>query len=90
MSRNPRLYLEDIVMACSRIHEYTAGMGFDEFSRDRMKQDAVVRNLEVIGEAAKKLPSEVTAAMPQVPWREVCGFRDVLAHQYFGVNYTIV
>ena len=90
MSRKPRLYLENIVTACGRIREYTAGLEFDALMRDQMKQDAVVRNLEIIGEAATKLPAEVTAAMPQVRWRDVCGFRDVLAHQYFGVNYTIV
>ncbi len=90
MSRKPRLYLEDIVTACGRIREYTAGLEDEAFMRDQMKQDAVVRNLEIIGEAAKKLPADVTDAMPQVRWRDVRGFRDVLAHQYFGVNYTIV
>jgi uncharacterized protein with HEPN domain len=90
VSRETRLYLEDIVTACKRIGEYTAQTAFEAFARDQMKQDAVIRNLEIIGEAAKKLPSAVTATMPQVAWREVCGFRDILAHKYFSVNLDIV
>ena len=90
MSRDPRLYLEDILTACRRIRGYTAGMTLETFTKDDKTQDAVVRNLEIIGEAAKQLPDAVTNAMPNVPWREVRGFRDILAHKYFGVDYSIV
>ena len=57
---------------------------------DERTRDAVIRNLEIIGEAAKSLPDEKTAAAPQVPWRLVCGMRDVLAHGYFGVSNKVV
>lgn len=90
MSRDYKVFLEDILRAIAKVRRYTAGMSFEAFSADEKTADAVVRNLEVIGEATKKIPGEARAAHPAVDWRKVTGLRDVLAHEYFGVDLAIV
>jgi uncharacterized protein with HEPN domain len=85
-TRDWRLYADDIIEACGKIRRYTAGMTFDAFVADDRTCDAVIRNIEIIGEAAKKLPDEVIAKAPAVPWRKVRGMRDVVAHGYFGLD----
>lgn len=86
MSRDPRLFLQDILEAIRKIESYLAGRDRIAFEADAMAYDAVIRNLEIIGEAAKRLPAELTDAAPEIPWRMVCGFRDHLAHAYFGLD----
>lgn len=84
-------YLEDIQEAMQRIISYASDLSsFEEFTRDTKTQDAVIRNLEIIGEATKKLSDSVKQAHPQVPWREMAGMRDKMIHDYFGINYDIV
>ncbi len=90
MPRDLRLYLEDILEACARIASYTAPVDFDSFAADRMRVDAVVRNLEIIGEAVKNIPHAQRTRAPGVEWRKIAGLRDVVAHQYFAVNLTIL
>ena len=90
MSRDARLYLDDVVEAAGRIAEYLRGMDYAAFQADRRTQDAVVRNLEIIGEAARALPDEVKASAPEIDWRKVVGLRNILVHHYFGVNLPIV
>jgi uncharacterized protein with HEPN domain len=68
VSRDPRLYLEDLVHACQKIGRFTANMTADDFVADERTYDAVLRNLEVVGEAAKKVPDTVRAEMPSVHW----------------------
>ena len=89
-TRDWRLYADDIIEACGKIRRYTAGMTFDAFVADDRTRDAVIRNIEIIGEAAKKLPDEVIAKAPAVPWRKVRGMRDVVAHGYFGLDSKLV
>lgn len=67
--RDWRLYADDIIEACGKIRRYMAGVTFDAFAADELTHDAVIRNLEIIGEAAGKLPKEVTVRAPQIPWR---------------------
>ena len=86
MSREWRLYLEDILECGGRVLEYIQGLDFEGFLAHRMAYDAVVRNLEIIGEAAKNLPDEIRARYPDVEWRKIVGLRDVLAHVYFGLE----
>lgn len=81
MTRDPRVYLAQILERIDRILEYTAG-GRDAFFRRRQIQDAVIRNLEVIGEAIKRVPEEYRKKHPDIPWRELAGLRDILIHQY--------
>ena len=80
-----RLYLEHIREAAEKIAAY-CGSGREEFRKNPMVQDAVIRNFEIIGEAAKRLSEDAKRQTPEVPWRRVAGFRDVLIHQYMGVD----
>lgn len=90
MPREPHVYLQDMLEAIGRVREYTRGMGFSEFIDDRRTVDAVLHNLELIGEAAKRLPQEVRDRAPQIEWRKVAGLRDVIAHAYFQVDVQVV
>ena len=88
--RDWRLYADDIVSACAKIRRFVAGMTYEAFAADERTQDAVIRNIEIIGEAAKNLPDEVIARAPAVEWRKVRGMRDVVAHGYFGLDFKVV
>jgi len=83
-------FLSDIQEAVRRVTTYTAGMTYEAFLADTRTQDAVVRNLEIIGEATKNLSSELRAQHPDMPWKGMAGVRDRLIHQYFGVNLDVV
>lgn len=90
MSRNESLYLADIQEACKKVLKFTKGMTYKDFVHDDLHFDAVLRNLEIIGEAAKNISEETRQKYPDVKWRKIAGFRDVVAHEYFGVNDEIV
>jgi uncharacterized protein with HEPN domain len=90
VSRSWRVYLDDIVTSAELVLEFTAGLSMSEFIADRRTYHAVLRNLEIIGEAAKKVPEEVRQRAPAVPWRQIAGFRDRLAHGYFDVDDDVV
>ena len=83
--KDDRPYLEHILEAIRKIDSYTAD-GRDAFMRNGMVQDAVLRNFEIIGEAAKRLSKKTKDRRPDIPWRDVAGLRDVLIHNYMGVN----
>lgn len=90
MSRDWRLYVEDIAAACAKIEDYTVGMTQEVFVADTRTFDAVVRNLEIIGEASKRIPVDVQQRIPSIDWRKMAGLRDVLAHAYFGIDNDIL
>ncbi|TJY42458.1 DUF86 domain-containing protein [Cohnella pontilimi] len=90
MSRRYVMYLTDILESINRIETYTEGIDFDSFCCNRMMFDAVIRNLEVIGEAARSMPEEVKAKYPEIPWRQMIGLRNILIHEYFGVDESII
>ena len=90
MSRDFRLYLQDIIDACAKVKDYTKDLDFEGFMGDDRTVDAVVRNLEIVGEAAKNLPIELRDLQPQVDWKNVARFRDKITHYYFKINYEIV
>lgn len=90
MPRDFKLYLEDILEAIARIQRYTAGQSLPQFSQDEKAVDAVVRNLEVIGEAVKKIPDEMRQKHPSMEWRKIAGLRDILVHEYFGIDVEII
>lgn len=90
MSRNWVFYLEDILESAQKVQRYAVGLTFDQFGSQDVIFDAVVRNLEIIGEAAKHLPPEARAMMPDVDWSKVAGFRDVIVHGYFGLDVHVI
>ena len=87
--RDERLYLSDIVTAIDRILEYTAA-GRQTFLDDRLTQDAVVRNIEILGEAARHVSDATRQANPQIPWNKIVGTRDRVIHGYFRVDLDII
>ena len=82
--------LQDMLEAARRIVLYTENIAFEEFEKDFKTQDAVLHNLEILGEAAKNIPTEFQGEHPQLPWSEMARTRDFLIHHYFGVNLDIV
>lgn len=88
--RGIKLYLEDILEAIKKIEDFTHGMSLGSFKQDLKTIDAVVRNIEVIGEAAKKIPNELRVQHPKVPWKQIVGARDKVIHEYFGVDLDII
>jgi uncharacterized protein with HEPN domain len=90
MPRDYRLYLDDMLEALLRITRYTAGVTYEAFAKDDLRIDAVVRNLEMVGEAAKHVPQALRKRHPSVAWTQIAGLRDILIHQYFAVSLPIV
>jgi uncharacterized protein with HEPN domain len=88
--RNPADYLADILEASGKISNFIGGLDSEQFAADEKTFYAVIRGLEIIGEAARKIPPSVRRQYPQVPWREITGMRDKLIHDYMGVNVTVV
>jgi uncharacterized protein with HEPN domain len=90
MPRDFEVYLADIREAISKIHDYTASLTRESFADDAKTIDAVIRNLLIIGEAAKMVPESVRTSYPTVEWKKMAGLRDILAHHYFEVDLDIV
>ena len=90
MSQGFNLYLDDILEAIRRIELYTGSKSWREFAEDILVQDAVLRNLANLSEAVKRLPAELTDVQPQIQWRKIAGLRDILVHEYGGVELEIV
>jgi uncharacterized protein with HEPN domain len=86
VTRDLRVYIEDILECLAKIEEYTGRITENEFYEDTQAQDAVLRRLEIIGEAVKKIPQEFRDRYQDIPWKEIAGLRDILIHEYFGVN----
>lgn len=90
MSRDPRVFLEDISTACRKIVRFAGGLERDEAFADEMRFDAILHNFHVIGEAVKNLPAEVREEHSEIPWREIAGMRDFVAHAYFALDLDIL
>jgi len=83
-------YLNDILESITDIKEFTKGITFENFVRDRKTFKAVVRSIEIIGEAANKIPQNIWEKYPEAPWQEIIGMRNKLIHEYFGIDLNIV
>jgi uncharacterized protein with HEPN domain len=88
--RDPVLLVEDILESAHKILAYTEGMSYEQFIDDSKTVDAVVRNFEIIGEAANRLPEEFKNRNPYIEWIRIRGFRNRIVHDYFGIDYSIV
>ena len=84
MSRGVEILLGEILEAVELLQRYTERLSYDAFAADVEKQDAVVRRLEIIGEAVKGIPEDLWAKYPDVPWRDIAGARDIMIHEYSG------
>lgn len=90
MKPNDIVYMQHISEAIQRIESYLEGVSYDKFMATMMIQDAVIRQLEIIGEATKNLSMTVRETNPDIPWKDIAGLRDILIHQYFGVDVAAV
>ncbi|MFH1218481.1 MAG: DUF86 domain-containing protein, partial [Candidatus Peregrinibacteria bacterium] len=90
MKKEPKILLEHIIESIEAIEKYTKGRTKEKFSKAKMMQDAIVRRIEIIGEAVKNLPPTFRKKHPKIAWQEIAGMRDVLIHEYFGVNINVV
>lgn len=88
--RDYRLYLEDILEAIKNIEKYTKGINAKKLKDNSLIRDAVIRNLEIIGEAVKHIPLTLKKKHPLIEWKKISGLRDILAHEYFGVDLGIL
>jgi uncharacterized protein with HEPN domain len=88
--RDPKLLVGDILDCARKILDYCEGLTFDEFTKDSKTVDAVIRNFEIIGEAANKLTEDFKDSYPDIDWHRIRGFRNRIVHNYFGIDYSIV
>ncbi len=89
-SRHDRLYLYDVLECCDRVADYINGVREEDYHANPMLQDALVRNIEVVGEAVKNLSSKITDAHPKIAWSQIARMRDKIAHHYFRINLDVV
>jgi len=90
MSRDEMMYLQDIAESCEKILRFTSGLSLSDLRGDEKTYDAVIRNLEIIGEAAKHISTDLRKRLPDIEWRKAAGLRDMLSHAYFGIDNDIL
>jgi len=90
MRRNYKLFIEDILDAMNKIEEYIKGLSYEDFAENEMVEDAVIRRIEIIGEAAGNVPENIKVKYQNIPWKKMVGLRNITIHEYFGVDLDIV
>jgi uncharacterized protein with HEPN domain len=83
-------YIQDILNSIEEIENFSTGLSFNKFMRDKKTINAVIRSLEVIGEASKNIPKQIRNNHPDIPWAKMAGMRDKLIHEYFGIDLEII
>ncbi len=86
MKRDIMLFIEDILNSIKNIEEFSKNLDKEKFSKDNLRQSAIIRQLEIIGEAVKNIPHSFREKYPSIAWKDIAGLRDILNHAYFGVN----
>ena len=86
MNRDTNLFIEDIIQNIRDIESFSKGLTKDKFMKDKLRQNAIIRSLEIIGEAVKNVPDSFRDKYLNIPWKKMAGFRDILSHAYFGVE----
>ena len=86
MKRDTGLFIEDILSSIKNIEDFSKQLDKEKFSKDILRQSAIIRQLEIIGEAVKNVPNSFRKKYPKIPWKDIAGLRDILSHAYFGVN----
>jgi len=84
------LYLEDMLKSMDRIEEYLSNLDFKKFKQTYLVVDAIIRNFEIIGEASKNIPPNIQEKYPEIPWKKMYGLRNLIAHEYFGIDYELI
>lgn len=90
MKRSNRLFVEDILDSIDKIESYIKNLSYDDFINDQMVIDAVIRNLEIIGEAANNIPKNIRNKNSNIPWKRIIGLRNIVIHGYFGIDLSII
>lgn len=90
MKRDIRLFLDDILKSILLIEKYSQGVTKEQFHTSEEKQDGITRRLEIIGEATRNIPEDVREKYPNIPWSKMAGIRNIIAHEYFGVNFNTI
>jgi len=90
INRDYNLYLEDMLTSMLRIEEYIGDMEFRKFKMNYLIVDAIIRNFEIIGEASKNVPVEIKTKYPEIPWEKMYALRNLIAHEYFGIDYEMI
>ena len=88
--RDARLLIEDLSIAIGRIEKYVAGLDCDHFLADEKTVDAVIRNLEIIGEASRQMPEDFKQSHQTIPWHQIAGLRNRIVHDYFGIDQELI
>ena len=84
------LYLEDMMLSMVRIEEYLGDLDFKRFKMNYLVVDAIIRNFEIIGEGSKNIPLDIKDKYPEIPWEKMYGLRNLIAHEYFGIDYEMI
>lgn len=90
MEKDPKIFLKHILESAKAVEKYTEKISKEKFAKDTEKQDAVIRRVEIIGEAARNIPAKFKEKHREIEWREIIGMRDKLIHEYFGVSLNVV
>ncbi len=88
--RKYRLYIEDILESIRKIERYIENLNYKEFEKNELIVDAVIRNLEIIGEASKNIPHNIRNKYTDIPWKRMIGLRNIATHEYFGIDLSII